>query len=230
MRIDDLKKLLAELEKLDQVVFRMDDLKKEFEEKIQQRITRQAAVVSAILAGLFALWYFLEIPKVFRYSMVGITELESFLQMFGLSFLAIGLGISLSRIFENLWSNNRIPGGQRFVAKRLGKAYAKRQRAIAIEVQKVASSESAMKLDIPKKYLNTSSISYVVSIVESGAVQNMDEAFELLELEANDPKVRRVLIPNENAMERAEKAVYGDLLELDDLDNFSPRTDFLKQK
>lgn len=204
-------KLLSELEKLDLAIFQIDDLKKEFEKRIERQINRQSILLSAILSIIFITWYTSTASGLFTPSVVKITEFESFIQMFALSFLTWGVGLVLTLAFRVLWEKDFLPGGRKTISWALLPKFQKRQQEIAQQTQKVLTKEILLNSWLDKKYLNTKSVSYLSEVLGSRAVNTLDEAVDLLELEVQNQKVRKELIPDENVLTRAQKAIQEDL-------------------
>lgn len=211
MVVDYCKKLLIELERLDFVIFQIESLKNDLEDQIERRINRQSILLSAILSISLMVWYTSKISGLFDNRVAKITEIESFIQMFSLSFLAWGLGLVFTLFFKIVWEKDLLPGGRKTTFKHLLPRYVKKQQEISKSTQEILKNDFLKYPKIDAKYLTTASLTYILEILKAGTAHSLDEATRLVELESRDPKVRQLLIPNENTLEQAQAAIQEDL-------------------
>ncbi|MFC4652000.1 hypothetical protein ACFO26_03690 [Lactococcus nasutitermitis] len=211
MVVDYCIELFSVLKKLEQSILQIDNLKKTFEHKIERRIYYQSVLVATVISLCAMFWGLSKYSKILGNSVVQVSELESFMRMFAITFVTWCLGALLTTGLNSLWKKDYLPGGKRMISKFLMPKFKKEQKNIAQKAEEYLQNEMFINSKIPAKYLNTETLSYIIKVLQNHEVDSIEAAINLIELEARDDKVRELLIPKENLIVRVKKAMCEDL-------------------
>ncbi|MQW22148.1 MULTISPECIES: hypothetical protein [unclassified Lactococcus] len=199
------KNLLFELNRLEQKVHQMDDLKRELAIEVDRQINRKATILSGLFSVLLIYVYSVEFSTLFKDEAIHVSFFASFLQMFLIGFIAWGFGLFLKVVFTELWSKDKIPGGRKSITAHTKAKFAAKEKVILIEIDHILSQELIVDSHLPYQYLNTRSLNYLIDVSNQQELDSVDAAIQLLELEIRNPKAHRYLLPDENLITYAKR-------------------------
>lgn len=205
------RELINQLIELEQSLKRLEALKEDFIKQIDRQINRQAAIVAILCSLALLFWYVMRFSKIFTKEVIYITELQSFFRMFTLSCLVGIASIIFGALLRKLWQRDYLPFGKKFIFRWKLPKFEKKHKEMILKIEEIISSDVFHSSSVPEKYLNVEGIIYLINIMELKEATSLEQALEIIEIEARDSKVKAILIPEENLVKRAQKAINQDL-------------------
>ncbi len=204
----NIKQLLIDLDKLEQKVSELEELKRKLHNSVEKQIILQSNLISALLSILVMYIYSSQSSDFFTRDVSNMSVFSTFFQMFIIAFMAWGIGLILREILIYSWSKDYLPFGQKFIYMSKLPKYQNINNKIASEIDIILDKESFDKSPLPRKYLNQRTLKYLINIIESNQLNSVEEALLFLDLETKNQKARAYLVTREDLVTQAQKMAH----------------------
>ncbi|RZI49220.1 hypothetical protein [Lactococcus kimchii] len=175
-------RLMDALERLERNLFKINDLKREFEYQVNKLVNRQALFTALVLPIVILTVYTLNGSGMFSKNVLHESASVVGIRMFGAGFITWTIGVLLDFFFKYLFYRDYLPNGKTEHQKKLMPAYAQKREEIIKSVQPIIKQEIE-PLNIPEEFIDVPTVSVLMNYVNEKRVDTLDEAVELFKKE-----------------------------------------------
>jgi hypothetical protein len=175
-------RLIDALESLERSIFRVNDLKREFEFEVNKLVNRQALFVALVLPIVLLVAYTINGSGMFSDNILHEQADTVFIRMFGAGFIIWTFGVLLDFFFKFLFYRDYLPEGKAAKQKKILPKYEEKRKIIVAD-GKMALTEEMAHSEIPEEYLNVPTIGMLMNYMNEGKAKNLAQAIELIKEE-----------------------------------------------
>ncbi|MFC4652408.1 hypothetical protein ACFO26_05745 [Lactococcus nasutitermitis] len=171
--------LMDALESLERSIFRINDLKREFEYGVNKLINRQALIACLVLPVVLLVGYVIGGSGLVGSSVQSTQASTAFIRMFGAGFITWTLGIMLNMIFKYLWYRDYLPAGKKVKQRKLFPKFETQKVQIIQETEGNVTTDIFEKVPLEKEYLKIPTVDMLMTYLKEGKAHDLAEALEL---------------------------------------------------
>lgn len=173
-------RLMDALEQIERSIFKINDLKREFEYQVNKLVNRQALIAAAVGPALFLIIYTINGSGMFSSNILNESATIVGLRMFGVGFVTWTLGVLLDFTFKYLFYRDYLPAGRTTKRKKLAPAYKEKKQKLVESVKPVVEQE-LVNSEIPEDYLDIPTVGMLMQYINDGRAKNLNEAVQLIQ-------------------------------------------------
>ncbi|MFK4935855.1 hypothetical protein [Lactococcus garvieae] len=205
--LEHCQELMETVETIEDKLHQLEVIKIEFRQEIQNKINYRSALLSFSFPVLILAFYIInDFSFIHGQGQLDRSALETFLITFMLSFSLWALGIFLNDIFKKIFWSKTLPMGRKALVKQLFPKYNQKSQWLIESLEELLACETLTNTELPERYMNVKSLSYIIEVLRVKDAQTLHEAVELLELEIKNIRVEQSLI-TEPSIRRAQEAI-----------------------
>ncbi|MFK4944071.1 hypothetical protein ACI1TU_08210 [Lactococcus garvieae] len=205
--LEHCQELMEKVETIEDKLHQLEVIKIEFRQEIQNKINYRSALLSFSFPVLILAFYIInDFSFIHGQGQLDRSALETFLITFMLSFSLWALGIFLNDIFKKIFWSKTLPMGRKALVKQLFPKYNQKSQWLIESLEELLACETLTNTELPKRYMNIKSLSYIIEVLKVKDAQTLREAVELLELEIKNIRVEQSLLA-EPSIRRAQEAI-----------------------
>lgn len=199
--LEHCQELMETVETIEDKLHQLEVIKIEFRQEIQNKINYRSALLSFSFPVLILAFYIInDFSFIHGQGQLDRSALETFLITFMLSFSLWALGIFLNDIFKKIFWSKTLPMGRQTLIKQLFPKYNQKSQWLIESLEELLACETLTNTELPERYMNIKSLSYIIEVLKVKDAQTLREAVELLELEIKNIRV-------EPSIRRAQEAI-----------------------
>lgn len=184
---DYFERLMDAIEKIERSIFKMNDLKREFQYEVNKLINRQALMTALVIPALFLIVYTINGSGMFSDNILNENASIVGLRMLGVGFITWTMGILLDFVFKYLFYRDYLPAGKTAKQQRLLPEYRKKKQKVIEDTTPILENEIIKKGDIPEKMINVPFVETLMHYLEEGRAPNLQVAVQLVQKEQAYP-------------------------------------------
>ena len=205
--LEHCQELMETVETIEDKLHQLEVIKIEFRQEIQNKINYRSALLSFSFPVLILAFYIInDFSFIHGQGQLDRSALETFLITFMLSFSLWALGIFLNDIFKKIFGSKTLPMGRTALVKQLFPKYNQKSQWLIESLEELLACETLTNTELPERYINVKSLSYIIEVLRVRDAQTLHEAVELLELEIKNIRVEQSLMA-EPSIHRAQEAI-----------------------
>lgn len=207
MALEHCQELMETVETIEDKLHQLEVIKIEFRQEIQYKINYRSALLAFSFPVLILAFYIInDFSFIHGQGQLDRSALETFLITFMLSFSLWALGIFLNDIFKKIFWSKTLPMGRKALIKQLFPKYNQKSQWLIESLEELLACETLTNTELPERYMNIKSLSYIIEVLKVKDAQTLREAVELLELEIKNIRVEQSLLA-EPSIPRAQEAI-----------------------
>ncbi len=175
-------RLMEALEALERSIFRINDLKREFEFEVNKLVNRQALFTALVLPVVLLVAYTIGGSGMFSSGILYEKAGTVFVRMLAASFIIWTLAILLDFFFKFLFYRDYLPAGKTAKQKEVLPKYQEKRQQI-IQNAKIVLEQELEDTPIPEEYLNVPTVGTLMRYWNEGKAKDMGEALQLIQKE-----------------------------------------------
>nr|WP_270233125.1 hypothetical protein [Lactococcus garvieae] len=195
MALEHCQELMETVETIEDKLHQLEVIKIEFRQEIENKINYRSALLSFSFPVLILAFYIInDFSFIHGQGQLDRSALETFLITFMLSFSLWALGIFLNDIFKKIFWSKTLPMGRKALIKQLFPKYNQKSQWLIESLEELLACETLTNTELPERYMNIKSLSYIIEVLKVKDAQTLREAVELLELEIKNIRVEQSLL------------------------------------